>query len=166
MVLPSDYAQIHNTSNLNHSRMGEQQLIDWINSFDDPYCVLVSRLPEDLMNGVVISHLVGFISCSAQDRKLIFDLLNYPSPGEFNILGKQQVRENFDLAYNVLKCSSVYMENPKLNFLGEPDADNSINPESLSHGLYLLDFIFCLQSLYFTQHDSSNLPFQNLSQFS
>ena len=58
-------------------------LMDWINSFDDPYCVLVSSLPEDLLNGVVLSHIVGFIACSLSDRAKIFDLLNYPDQQDF-----------------------------------------------------------------------------------
>jgi len=53
-------------------------LIDWINSFDDPFCVIVSQLPQDLLNGVVLSHLVGYIACSTSDREKIFDLLCYP----------------------------------------------------------------------------------------
>jgi hypothetical protein len=46
----------------------ENQLIDWINSFDDPHCVLVSKLPQDLSNGVILSHLVGNVVCTLNDR--------------------------------------------------------------------------------------------------
>lgn len=37
------------------------------------------------------------------------------------------IRENFDLAYNVLKFSELYQNNPKLNFL---DKEN-ITPDTL-----------------------------------
>lgn len=56
----------------------EYQLIDWINSFGDPFLALVSKIPQDLENGIVLSHLVGYIVCSESDRIKIFELLNYP----------------------------------------------------------------------------------------
>lgn len=89
----------------------ENALIDWINAFDDPFLILVSRLPSDLMNGVVLSHLVGYVACSPDDREKIFELLNYPKDPNGGMIGLRgtllpdQVRENFDLAYNVLQYS-------------------------------------------------------------
>ena len=89
-------------------------MIDWINSFDDPFLVLVSRIPQDLMNGVVLSHLVGYIACTADDRDKIFELLNYPKDQNGAMMGLQgsvqpdEVRENFDLAFNVLQYSQAY----------------------------------------------------------
>jgi hypothetical protein len=88
-------------------KIDHQSLIDWINSFDDSFCVLVSVLPEDLKNGVIISHLVGYIVCSFTDRQMIFDLLNYPPPNS-NYLERHLIKENFELAYNVLKCGQKY----------------------------------------------------------
>ena len=61
-----------------NSNIDQTSLMDWVNSFDDPYCVLVSSVPEDLANGIVLSHVVGFIACSQSDREKIFDLVNYP----------------------------------------------------------------------------------------
>ena len=94
----------------------ENALIDWINAFDDPFLVLVSRLPHDLMNGIALSHLVGYVACSHDDRDKIFELLNYPTDSHGGMLGlhgalePDQVRENFDLAFNVLQYSQAYQE--------------------------------------------------------
>jgi hypothetical protein len=38
-------------------------LIDWINSFNDPYCLLVNSL-ADLADGIALCHLVGLIVCT------------------------------------------------------------------------------------------------------
>ena len=81
-------------------------LVDWINSFDDSYLVLVSNIPQDLESGVVLSHLVGQVACTQSDREKIFDLLNYP--GYEESLRNDQILENFELAYNVLKYSELY----------------------------------------------------------
>lgn len=104
----------------------ENALIDWINSFDDPFLVLVSRVPQELMNGLVLSHLVGYIACSHEDREKIFELLNYPkhpNSGLINLHGHlqpDQIRENFDLAFNVLQFSQVYRDlNQELQFLDQ-----------------------------------------------
>ena len=98
----------------------ENSLIDWINAFDDPFLVLVSKLPQDLMNGVVLSHLVGYVACTSDDRDKIFELMNYPrdatSGGMVGLAGHLSfdlIRENFDLAYNVLKYSQSYQELPQ-----------------------------------------------------
>jgi len=44
----------------------EQGLIDWINSFNDPYCLLVNSF-RDLRDGIALCHLVGYIACSLSD---------------------------------------------------------------------------------------------------
>ena len=123
----------------------EIQLIDWINSFDDPHCVLVSRLPHDLSNGVILSHIVGHLVCTPQDKLKIFDLLNYPQDGQ--VMDVAQIRENFDLAYNVLQFSEMYRENPRLNFLEKegitPDTLVQMNP------IHLIKFVQSLQQIYF-----------------
>lgn len=68
--------------------------------------MLVNSLPDDLRDGVVLSHLVGYIVCCEADREMIFDLLNYPDA--YGGVSTEKIRENFDLAYNVLKCSQAY----------------------------------------------------------
>lgn len=91
------------------SKVDWQNLVDWVNQFDDSYCVLVNTLPDDLWDGIVLSHVVGYTVCCEADRQMIFDLVNYP--GAEGVLGPEQARENFDLAYNVLKCSQTYQDN-------------------------------------------------------
>jgi hypothetical protein len=70
-----------------------------------------------------------------EDKMKIFDLLNYPQDGQ--ILDVQYIRENFDLAYNVLKFSEIYQENPKLQFLEKenikPETLVEMNPTHLIH---------------------------------
>jgi len=103
----------------------ENAMVDWINSFDDPYLVLVSGLPLDLLNGVTLSHLVGYIACSPEDREKIFELLHYPKDAEGMMalsggLMSDELRENFDLAYNVLRYSQAYQEaDSRYHFLDE-----------------------------------------------
>jgi hypothetical protein len=41
-------------------------VIDWINSFNDSHCLLVSSF-SDLVDGVALCHLVGMIVCSPED---------------------------------------------------------------------------------------------------
>lgn len=119
-----------------HNQLSEQNLIDWINSFDDAYCVLVCQLPDDMQDGVVVSHLVGNIACSQADRVKIFDLLHYPLSQE-TPLQLDQIIENFDLAYNVLKYSQCYTDQNK-RFLEDFDAQN-FNLMSFIQGLYEID---------------------------
>jgi len=95
-----------------------------------------------LRDGIVLSHLVGYITCSYTDRQMIFDLLAYPTQGPVD-LGK--ARENFDLAFNVLKHSQLYQENPKLQFLNS----DQVNPDSLCQGMHLVEFLQGLQDLAF-----------------
>lgn len=53
----------------------EQALIDWVNSFNDPYCLLVNSI-IDLTDGklhlikplgIALCHLVGFVACTQSD---------------------------------------------------------------------------------------------------
>ena len=41
-------------------------LIDWLNSFNDPYCLLVNSL-DDLKDGIAFCHVVALIACSPAD---------------------------------------------------------------------------------------------------
>lgn len=63
--------------------------------------------------------------CTMTDKVKIFDLLNYPQDGQ--VMDVALIRENFDLAYNVLKFSELYQDNPKLQFLDQ----ESITPDTL-----------------------------------
>ena len=51
-------------------------LIDWINSFNDPYCLLVNSF-SDLIDGIALCHLVGIIVCSPSDQEKIKQLVYY-----------------------------------------------------------------------------------------
>ena len=43
-----------------------QSLIDWVNSHNDPYCLLVNTF-KDMWDGIALCHLVGIIVCSPED---------------------------------------------------------------------------------------------------
>ena len=43
-----------------------QNLIDWVNSFSDSHCLLVSTY-RDLLDGIALCHLVSMIVCSPED---------------------------------------------------------------------------------------------------
>jgi hypothetical protein len=77
-----------------------QPLIDWINSFNDPYCLLVNSF-GDLTDGIALCHLVGFIVCSPSDQEKIKQLVYYEA------LSKELALQNLDLAVNVLKSSNM-----------------------------------------------------------
>jgi hypothetical protein len=51
-------------------------LIDWVNAFNDPYCLLVNSL-DDLRDGIAFCHLVGFIACSPSDQEKVRQLVYY-----------------------------------------------------------------------------------------
>lgn len=63
-------------SSSQRGKVNEYALIDWVNSFNDPHCLLVSSL-NDLKDGnlclnlthlgIAFCHLVGFIACSPAD---------------------------------------------------------------------------------------------------
>lgn len=129
----------HTLAPMADSKVDLQCLVDWINSFDDSYCVLVNHLPDDISDGVVLSHLVGYLVCSQDDRQMIFDLLNYPD--EQGRLHASKVKDNFDLAYNVLKCSETYIQNKDLQFLAEEDEDDGVNPMTMADGSTLVEFL-------------------------
>ena len=54
-------------------------MIYWINSFDDPLLVLVNDLRTELLDGIVLAHLVANIACITTDREKVFELLVYPN---------------------------------------------------------------------------------------
>ena len=81
-----------------------QNLVDWINSFDDPNCLLVSSF-DDLRDGIAICHLVGLIVCNESDCEQMKQLIHYES---VNVeLDDTKQIQNLDLALNVLKASTV-----------------------------------------------------------
>ena len=80
--------------------MLSQPLIDWINSFNDPYCLLVNSF-SDLADGIALCHLVGFIVCSPSDQEKIKQLVYYEA------VNKDYALQNLDLAINVLKSSNM-----------------------------------------------------------
>lgn len=68
-----------------------QHLIDWINSFNDPYCLLINQM-NDLTDGIALCHLVGYIACSPSDQEKIKQLVYYdatittsPIPNQLSI---------------------------------------------------------------------------------
>jgi hypothetical protein len=56
-------------------------VIDWVNSFNDSHCLLVSAF-ADLVDGVALCHLVGMIVCSPEDQLQMKLLINYDSNGD------------------------------------------------------------------------------------
>lgn len=86
---------------------------------------------------------------------MIFDLLNYPQTN--GNLTQSQVKENFDLAYNVLKCSQMYIENPELHFLNEETEKQGIIPDQLAHSRFLVEFLIGLQSIAFCKKPHSKI---------
>ena len=69
-------------------------------------------MPHDLADGIVLSHLVGLITCSQNDREKIFELLNYPGADDpLNAkLEPAKILDNFELAVNVLRFSESYTQ--------------------------------------------------------
>ena len=51
-------------------------LIDWLNSFNDPYCLLVNSL-DDLKDGIAFCHVVALIACSPADQEKVRQLIYY-----------------------------------------------------------------------------------------
>ena len=41
-------------------------LIDWVNAFNDPYCLLANSI-SDFRDGIILCHLVGHIACNSED---------------------------------------------------------------------------------------------------
>ena len=81
-----------------------QNLIDWVNSFDDPNCLLVSSF-DDLKDGIALCHLVGLIVCNESDCEQMKQLIHYEGIN-FELDETKQI-QNLDLALNVLKASTV-----------------------------------------------------------
>jgi hypothetical protein len=129
----------------NYQKADWQNLVDWVNSFDDSYCVLVNALPDDLRNGIVLSHLVGYIVCCEADREMIFDLLNYLDAE--GALSQDKTKENFELAYNVLKCSQMYQDAKHLRFLADEDGKHGVSPALLASGAQLVEFLNGLKAI-------------------
>lgn len=137
---------------LPYSKVQIQHWIDWLNSFDDSYLVLVSKLPHDLADGIVLSHLVGIVTCSENDREKIFELLNYPgADNPLHSIDDAKVLDNFELAVNVLRFSDAYTQSTRFKFLDEPTMDGMmISPESLAGGnqAHLLAFLNGIEQLH------------------
>jgi hypothetical protein len=71
-----------------------------VNSFNDPYCLLVNSF-SDLTDGIALCHLVGLIVCSLSDQEKIKQLVYYEA------LTNELTLQNLDLAINVLKSSNM-----------------------------------------------------------
>jgi len=78
-----------------------QGLIDWVNSFNEPSCLLVSSF-QDLRDGVALCHLVAEVACNQQDQ-VQMSLFVHHEHGFDPI----KMEQNVDLALNVLKASTV-----------------------------------------------------------
>jgi hypothetical protein len=78
-----------------------QSLIDWVNSHNDPYCLLVSSF-QDMLDGVALCHLVAMIVCSPEDQIQMKILINYDHADDSDMMF-----QNLDLALSVLKASSL-----------------------------------------------------------
>lgn len=102
----------------------EQALVDWVNSFNDPYCLLVNSM-SDLTDGIGLCHLVGLIVCTQQDYyqqplskpylelvatelDKIKQLVYYDAKGSQATTSTDidLAHQNLDLALNILKCSN------------------------------------------------------------
>jgi len=70
-----------------------QQMINWINQFEEPSCLLVNQV-SDLSTGVALCHIVANITCSEQERQELTELINPIKP-----------LQNVGLALEVLKAS-------------------------------------------------------------
>ena len=103
--------------------------------------MLVNSVPEDLSNGIVFNHLIGYIVCSQVDRDMIFNLVHYPLEGHFDLTDQNSIKNNMDLAYNVLKHSTAYVQNVDLQFLSDENEEQGINPTNLSRSRYLVEFL-------------------------
>jgi hypothetical protein len=78
-----------------------RSLIDWVNSYNDPYCLLVTTY-RDLLDGIALCHLVAMIVCSPEDQLQMKVLINYDHAGDSDLMF-----QNLDLALSVLKASHV-----------------------------------------------------------
>jgi hypothetical protein len=58
--------------------MESNSLIDWVNSINDPYCLLANCV-TDLQDGVVLCHLVCMACCNQDDSSKMKELVNYES---------------------------------------------------------------------------------------
>jgi hypothetical protein len=72
-------------------------MIDWINQFDEPACLLVSTY-EDLLDGVALCHLVAKLCCSDQEQHQLQYLIK-----------SDDAQQNLDLALQVLKASDAVL---------------------------------------------------------
>ena len=78
-----------------------QGLIDWVNSFSDPSCLIVSGF-ADLHDGVALCHLVAQVACNEQDQEQMGQLVHQEHEGD-----PVKMEQNVDLALNVLRASSL-----------------------------------------------------------
>ena len=72
-------------------------MIDWINQFDEPTCLLVNSY-EDLMNGVALCHMVSKLTCTTQEQQQLQYLINTNTD-----------QQNLDLALQVLNASDAVL---------------------------------------------------------
>ena len=95
-----------------------QNLIDWVNSFNDPYCLLVSQF-EDFSDGITLCHLVSLVVCNDSDQLQMKQLVHYDTNG----MGIEQTKkiQNIDLALNVLKASTAALPDSVQNDLTAED---------------------------------------------
>jgi hypothetical protein len=61
----------------------------------------------DLTDGIALSHLVGYISCSPSDQEKIKQLVYYDATTTTGPIPSQLSLQNLDLALNVLKSSNL-----------------------------------------------------------
>ncbi|CDW89619.1 UNKNOWN [Stylonychia lemnae] len=111
-------------------------LIDWVNSFNDPYCLLVNSL-NDLRDGIAFCHLVGLITCTPSDQEKIRQLVYYDASSNGN--NEDLIAQNMDLALNILKNSSIPV----------PDHTLTLNSQSLmENDECLLQFLEVLKQVH------------------
>lgn len=97
---PPHYSGSYDLKPVNREAPREQALVDWVNSFNDPYCLLVNSF-HDLRDGIALCHLVGYIACSQADQEKIKQLVYYDASSQEFAL------QNLDLAINILKSSNL-----------------------------------------------------------
>ena len=78
-----------------------QSIIDWVNSFNDPSCLLVSNWC-DFRDGIALCHLVAMVGCNEADQEQMNELIHHEHGDDPN-----KMVQNIELALNVLKASSV-----------------------------------------------------------
>eukprot|EP00347_Sterkiella_histriomuscorum_P018003 403347156 len=115
-------------SPMNNGRGGEDMqnlgvLIDWVNSFNDPYCLLVNSL-NDLKDGIALCHLVGFITCTPSDQEKIKQLVYYDASLS---LRNDLVLQNLDLALNILKNSQLPLPDQAIRLTSQIIQENDEN---------------------------------------